>query len=246
MIKTLGIIPARYASTRFPGKPLVDIKGKSMIQRVYEQATKAGGLTDIVVATDDTRICKHVEKFGGNVVMTSTHHVSGTDRCYEAWQKTRPDCEAVVNIQGDEPFIDPAQIDALIDLLSYKEIKLASLAKKITSVEELQNQHVVKVVMDHNGKALYFSRSPIPYLRQSFGSDTGSRPDFYKHIGLYAYQTDTLSEIVKLPASMLEKSEALEQLRWLEHGYEIFLKITDKESISIDTPEDLEKLINII
>lgn len=241
-MKTLGIIPARYASTRFPGKPLAAIRGKSMIQRVYEQAAKVEGLTDLVVATDDKRIFMHVREFGGNVVMTGTHHPSGTDRCFEAWQKTKPDCDVVVNIQGDEPFIDPAQIDLLIRLISRKEVRIASLAKMITKDVDLQNPNVVKLVMDKAGKALYFSRSPIPYLRQEDQARKDQMPAYYKHIGLYAYKTDALREIVKLPASMLEKAEALEQLRWLENGFAVHMQLTDKESVSIDTPNDLKNL----
>lgn len=241
-MEILGIIPARYASTRFPGKPLVAIRGKSMIQRVYEQAAKVEGLTELVVATDDKRIFTHVMQFGGNVVMTGKQHPSGTDRCFEAWQKTRPDCDAVVNIQGDEPFIDPAQIALLIKLINRKAVRLASLAKMITKADELQNPNVVKVVMDRTGKALYFSRSPIPHFRQTDQARSDYMPAYYKHIGLYAYKTDALNEIVNLPASMLEKAEALEQLRWLEYGFSIQMELTDKESVSIDTPDDLKNL----
>jgi 3-deoxy-manno-octulosonate cytidylyltransferase (CMP-KDO synthetase) len=243
-MKTIGIIPARYASTRFPGKPLVDIAGRTMIQRVYEQAVKSELLQAVLVATDDERIADAVKAFGGEVVMTSSHHQSGTDRCFEALQIVNQSFEAVVNIQGDEPFIHPEQIDKIVNLVLKKEVQLATLCKKIQSQEELNNPDCVKVVFDHQMRALYFSRYPIPYVRNQQDAGLLDNYGFMKHIGIYGYKTETLAQITKLPPSFLEKAEALEQLRWLENGFEIFVDITDKESISVDKPDDLQKLIN--
>jgi 3-deoxy-manno-octulosonate cytidylyltransferase (CMP-KDO synthetase) len=240
-MKILGIIPARYASTRFPGKPLVDIRGKSMIQRVFEQAQKAHSLADVVVATDDERIKEHVKKFGGNVVMTSTNHPSGTDRCHEALLKYSSQADIVINIQGDEPFISPNQIDLLASCFKNEATQIATLIKKITTAEELFNENIPKVVTDIHRKAIYFSRQTIPFLRGKNKDLWLKEHTFYKHIGIYAYKTNVLSELVKLNTSLLENAEALEQLRWVENGYFIQTEITDFESIAIDTPEDLKK-----
>jgi 3-deoxy-manno-octulosonate cytidylyltransferase (CMP-KDO synthetase) len=240
-LNTLGIIPARYASTRFPGKPLVDIHGKSMIQRVYEQAKKAKTLNDVVVATDDERIEQHVKAFGGNVVMTESGHPSGTDRCYEACVKFWPQAEIVINIQGDEPFIAPEQIDLLVSCFKKEETQIATLMKKINSIDELFNENTPKVIVDASKKALYFSRQTIPFIRGKAKELWLNEHVFYKHIGIYGYQTSVLKELVTLKISDLEKAEALEQLRWLENGYFIQTELTDFESVAIDTPEDLKK-----
>lgn len=243
-MKTIGIIPARYASTRFPGKPLVDIGGKTMIQRVYEQAVKSELLQAVVVATDDDRIAAAVKDFGGEVVMTANHHQSGTDRCFEALSIINQSFEAVVNIQGDEPFIHPEQIDKIVKLLLKPDVQLATLCKKIQNDDELNNPNCVKVVLDKQARALYFSRHPIPFLRDQQNTAWLLQGGFFKHIGIYGYKAETLAQLTKLAPSFLEKAEALEQLRWLENGFKIFVDITDKESISVDKPDDLQKLIN--
>lgn len=242
-MKITGIIPARYASTRFPAKALADVKGKSMIQRVYEQACKAETLSAVIVATDDDRIFSHVKSFGGNVVMTSTSHPSGTDRCFEAFQKSGHDSDFIINIQGDEPFIEPGQIDLLAAVLE-KDTQIATLVKKIEDTEVLLNPNSPKVVVGTNAEALYFSRSPIPHLRGIPQAEWLSQgQSFYKHIGIYAYRKDILEQITKLPTSPLESAEALEQLRWLENGYRIKVAVTEFESYGIDIPEDLEKAV---
>lgn len=241
-IKTLGIIPARYASTRFPAKPLVDIAGKTMIQRVYEQAMKCD-LDKVVVATDDIRISSVVEAFGGEVIMTDTKHQSGTDRCAEVALKL-PGYDVVINIQGDEPFIDPIQISLLSSCFTDKNIQLATLIKEIHTDEELFNSNIPKVVINANQQAIYFSRQPIPYVRNAQKKeDWVIAHQFYKHIGIYGYTTETLLAITKLIPSSLELAESLEQLRWLENGYQIQTKVTDIETIAIDTPEDLQKIV---
>lgn len=235
-MKILGIIPARYASTRFPAKSLADIGGKSMIQWVYTQAQQSSRISKIVVATDDQRIFDHVRSIGADVCMTSADHVSGTDRCFEALTKQAEQYDYVINIQGDEPFISPKQIDLLGDLLDGKT-ELATLAKKIGDNEVLHNPNVVKLVKNVAGEALYFSRFAIPYLRNNVDHI------FFKHIGMYAYRSDILGKITRLPVSSLERAESLEQLRWLENGYKIKVAETDQETIGVDTPEDLEKAI---
>lgn len=241
-MKTLGIIPARYASTRFPAKPLVDIAGKTMIQRVYEQAKKCD-LDEVVVATDDERISSVVESFGGKVVMTSIKHQSGTDRCAEV-ALAMPGYDVVINIQGDEPFIDPAQIALVRSCFTDENIQLATLIKEIHSDEELFNHNIPKVVINANQQAIYFSRHPIPYIRNAEErEDWITKHLFYKHIGIYGYTTETLLEITKLKPSALELAESLEQLRWLENGYQIQTKVTGIETIAIDTPEDLQKIL---
>ena len=244
-MKILGIIPARYASTRFPGKPLIMLNGKSMIQRVYEQSLKADLLTDVVVATDDQRIFDAVTAFGGKVMMTSSEHNSGTDRCCEIVERIGDDYDAVVNIQGDEPFINPEQINQLAELISSEESQLASLCKPIKDADELFDDNVVKVVFDTKGKALYFSRHTIPFLRKVDKDEQRWMKErtFYKHIGIYAYKVDVLREIASLPQSGLELAECLEQLRWLENSYTIKMGVTEFESYSIDTPQDVEKCL---
>lgn len=238
----VGIIPARFASTRFPGKPLIDIAGKTMIQRVYEQAKKANSLSEVVVATDDERIAQHVQSFGGNVVMTSENHQSGTDRCFEAIEKFEINADAVINIQGDEPFIQPEQINLVASCFSLKETELATLVKKISTNEELFNPNTPKVLLNSNKEAIYFSRQTIPYIRGKEQNDWLKQHTFYKHIGIYGYRTDVLATITQLKQSSLELAEALEQLRWLENGYKIKVEITDFESVAIDSPDDLQKL----
>ncbi|NOR88083.1 MAG: 3-deoxy-manno-octulosonate cytidylyltransferase [Bacteroidales bacterium] len=243
-MKILGVIPARYASSRFPGKPLADIKGKSMIRRVYEQASKVSSLSSVVVATDDERIYNHVKTWGGEVMMTSTDHVSGTDRAYEVLSKQSEFFDVLVNIQGDEPYIDPSQIEKVTESFVNKEIQIASLAKKITSKEELFSPNSVKVVIGENGQALYFSRAVIPFLRGVKEQDYLSQGEFFKHLGLYAYRTDILKEICHLKVSKLEKAEFLEQLRWLSAGFKISMGITTLEAMAVDTPDDLLRLTN--
>ncbi len=240
---TLGIIPSRFASTRFPGKPLVDINGKTMIQRVYLQACKAKTLSKVIIATDDERIFNHVQSFGGQVIMTNSSHQSGTDRCAEVAMCFQ-DMEAIVNIQGDEPFINPKQIDLVVQQLKQNTaLNIATLAKRITESAQIFSPNTVKVVFNQTNIAQYFSRSPIPFLRNSQQEDWVNSHAFYKHIGLYGYRKATLLAIAKLPMSALEKAESLEQLRWLENGYKIGIGLTDIETIGIDTPEDLEKVI---
>lgn len=241
-MKVLGIIPSRYASTRFPSKPLHMIKGKTMIQRVWEQAWKSK-LDAVVVATDDIRIADEVLKFGGQYVMTDPKHRSGTDRCREALYTVEEQYDAVVNIQGDEPFIDPQQINQVIDLISRDDTQIASLAKRIEDKDELFSPNTVKVVMDKQGYALYFSRNPLPFMRDLDHEKWLEKGEFYKHIGLYAYKTDVLCKIAAMQSIPLETAESLEQLRWLENGLRIRMGITQLESISIDTQEDLERAI---
>ena len=239
-MKVIGIIPSRYASTRFPSKPLAMIKGKTMIQRVWEQAWKSK-LDAVVVATDDMRIADEVLKFGGQYVLTDPNHRSGTDRCREALYMVEGQYDAVVNIQGDEPFIDPAQINQVIELIGRDDAQLASLAKRIEDEDELFSPNVVKVVMDKQGNALYFSRNPIPFMRNLDHDKWLQKGEFYKHIGLYAYKTETLCQIAEMQSTKLEMAESLEQLRWLENGLRIRMGITQLESLSIDTQEDYEK-----
>lgn len=241
-MKILGIIPARYESSRFPGKVLADIKGKSMVQRVYEQARKCAELDNVLVATENQQVIDHVAGFGGEAVLTSASHTSGTDRCYEALQLQTGTYDYVVNIQGDEPFIDPRQIKEVAALLDGK-VELATLIKKITHYDELFNPGEAKVVFNQRMEALYFSRQPIPYYHHAAEMNWLQYQDFYKHIGIYAYRTDVLARISALPVSGLEKAESFEQLRWLENGLQIKLAFTELESICIDTREDLERLL---
>lgn len=243
-MKFIGIIPARYASTRFPGKPLVLIDGMTMIERVYRQVENV--LDEVIVATDDSRIFDAVEAFGGKVVMTSEDHKSGTDRCYEAYLKTGKNFDVIVNIQGDEPFIQKEQIERLKACFDSSETQIATLVKPFTEkdgIEALDNPNSPKVVLDNNMQAMYFSRSVIPYLRGIDKKDWLAHHVFYKHIGLYAYRPDVLKAVTTLPQSKLETAESLEQLRWLEAGYRIKVGITESETVGIDTPEDLERAV---
>jgi 3-deoxy-manno-octulosonate cytidylyltransferase (CMP-KDO synthetase) len=238
----LGIIPARFASSRFPGKPLVDIGGKTMIQRVYEQAKKSLKLSEVVVATDDERIADEVKKFGGNFVMTSDQHRSGTDRCAEAVKKVKGNWDAVINIQGDEPFIQPEQIDLLAGLFENNSIQIGTLVKKLVDPSDLDNPNTIKVVLNHNSDGIYFSRSPIPFLRGVEKKQWAEKHFFYKHIGIYGYRADVLEKLTLLAPGKLEMAESLEQLRWLENSYSIRTAFTTLETLSVDSPEDLEKL----
>ena len=244
-MKFIGIIPARYASTRFPGKPLADLAGKPMIQRVYEQVQNV--LDSVCVATDDNRIEAAVQAFGGNVIMTSDQHKSGTDRCYEAYCKIGDGYDVVVNIQGDEPFIQPEQIEILKACFIDDSIQIATLVKPFRPDDDFEttlfNANSPKVVLNKKNEAMYFSRSIIPYMRGRKYTEWLPNHTYYKHIGLYAYRADTLKEITHLPQSPLELAESLEQLRWLENGYKIKVGITQQETIGIDTPEDMEKAL---
>lgn len=241
-MKFIGIIPARYASTRFPAKPLALLGGKPVIQRVYEQVVKV--LDEAVVATDDERIYQAVKSFGGKVVMTSVNHKSGTDRCYEAYTLAGNGCDVVINIQGDEPFIQSSQLESIKECFNDSATEIATLVKPFTVndvYESLENVNSPKVVVNKNMQAMYFSRSIIPYQRNKDKSEWLKGHTYYKHIGLYAYKANILKEITELPQSSLEVAESLEQLRWLENGYTIKVGISDVETIGIDTPEDLAR-----
>ncbi len=246
-MKFIAIIPARYASTRFPGKPLADMGGKPMIQRVYEQVKRA--VHDVWVATDDSRIFETVKAFGGKAVMTSTDHRSGTDRIQEAYSKIGEDFDVVINVQGDEPFIQPEQIECLKECFNSKDVELATLVKpfkKEDGFDVLFNPNSPKVVINKENEAIYFSRSIVPYIRDAHHTEWLDKHTFYKHIGMYAYRVDVLKEITQLPQSSLEKAESLEQLRWIENGYRIRVGYTDVETIGIDTPEDMERAIKLL
>lgn len=241
-MKFAGIIPARFASTRFPGKPLALLGGKPMIQRVYEQVAKV--LDDVYVATDDERIFSTVEAFGGNAIMTSPNHKSGTDRIEEAASKTGKTFDVVINIQGDEPFIHKSQIETICKCFDDPQTMIATLGRPFTEKDtfaDLENPNSPKLICDNNGFAMYFSRSIIPFIRNTEKTDWLKSFGFLKHIGLYAYRSDVLAEITKLPQSPLEIAESLEQLRWLQNGYRIKVGTTEIETIGIDTPDDLEK-----
>ncbi|MCI1741402.1 MAG: 3-deoxy-manno-octulosonate cytidylyltransferase [Prevotella sp.] len=235
----IGIIPARYASTRFPGKPLAMLGGKPVIQRVYEQASET--LSCVYVATDDVRIYEAVSSFGGKAVMTRADHKNGTDRVEEAMEKIGGDWDVVVNIQGDEPFIQPSQIDTLCHCFDDPDTEIATLGKRFTSMEAVENPNSPKIVLDHKGFALYFSRSIIPFVRGGEKSDWLKYYPFLKHLGIYAYRRQVLKEITRLPLGQLEKAESLEQLRWLENGYRIKVGLTDVETVGIDTVQDLKR-----
>ncbi|RCH56406.1 3-deoxy-manno-octulosonate cytidylyltransferase [Mucilaginibacter hurinus] len=239
----LGIIPARYASSRFPGKPLVDIGGKTMIQRVYEQARKCAALAEVIVATDDDRIFDHVIGFGGNAAMTADSHESGTDRCAEVALQY-PGYNVIINIQGDEPYIDPEQINKLASCFADSGTQLATLIKKINTTTELLNINSPKVVINSLREAVYFSRSPLPFLRGIEPDQWLTHHKYFKHIGIYGYRADILQQITKLSVSSLESAEKLEQLRWIENGYRIKVAETELETFAIDTPEDLNILLN--
>ena len=246
-MKYIAVIPARYASTRFPGKPLAVLGGKTVIQRVYEQAVSV--LPEAYVATDDERIFEAVEAFGGRAVMTRADHKSGTDRIEEAVEKIEESGKwkeegenlVVINIQGDEPFIQPSQIETLMHLFDDPETQIGTLGKRFETIEAVRNPNSPKIVTDRRGFALYFSRSVIPYIRGKEADDWLIHYPFLKHLGIYAYRREVLSEVTRLPQSALEKAESLEQLRWLENGYRIRVGLTDVETVGIDTPEDLER-----
>lgn len=241
-LRFIVIIPARYASTRFPAKPLALLGGKPVIQRVYEQVS--GVVSDVVVATDDERIYEAVEAFGGRVVMTSTNHNSGTDRCWEAYQKQGEEYDVVINVQGDEPFIAHSQLRAIMDCFNDETTDIATLVKPFTEedgIEALENPNSPKVVLDKQSRAIYFSRSVIPYLRGVEREEWLKKHTYYKHIGMYAFRADVLKQVTSLEQSPLELAESLEQLRWLENGYKIGVGISDVETVGIDTPEDLQK-----
>lgn len=239
--KFIGIIPARYASSRFPGKPLADLGGKTMIERVYTRVSSV--MDNVAVATDDERIFKAVEAFGGRAVMTSPDHRSGTDRCREAVRILGNDADVVINIQGDEPFIAPSQLRSLMDSFSDPEVEIASLARPFDPArgfEALADPNTPKVVLDNRMNAVYFSRSVIPYVRNYPHDEWAQHVAYYTHVGLYGYRRKTLELLGSLPQSSLELAESLEQLRWLQAGYKIRMSLTDEPTIGIDTPADLE------
>ena len=238
-MKFVAIIPARYASTRFPGKPLARLGGKYIIERVYQQASSIVG--EAYVATDDDRIFQAVESFGGKAVMTRNDHKSGTDRIEEADTKIGTDADVIINVQGDEPFIQRSQLETVKALFDDEHTQIATLGKPFEIMEAAENPNSPKIVCDVNGYALYFSRSVIPFVRGKERSEWLASFPFVKHIGLYAYRRDVLRQITKLPQSPLEVAESLEQLRWLQNGYRIKVGLTDVETVGIDTPEDLQR-----
>jgi 3-deoxy-manno-octulosonate cytidylyltransferase (CMP-KDO synthetase) len=242
----IGLIPARFASTRFPGKPLIDVAGKPMIQRVYEQSKLSKSLSRVIVATDDNRIADCVRSFGGEVCMTSPDHPSGTDRCAEVVETMSLSCDGVINIQGDEPFIDPVQIDLLCGCFDDERTEIATLVKKIESVEILFNPNSPKVITDADNFAIYFSRQTLPYLRGVDENEWIHKHDYLQHIGIYGYRVSVLREIAELKPSALERAESLEQLRWIENGYKIKTAITTLRTVAIDTPADLENVLREI
>ena len=248
-MKAIGIIPARYSSTRFPGKPLINIKGKSMIQRVYEQSLLSSVVHTIYIATDDERIYKHAESFGANVVMTSSLHSSGTDRCSEAVELI-PESDRfdiILNIQGDEPFLHPPQLDMLVECFNNSnKTQIATLIKKIQFNEELDDFNIVKAIINQQNEAIYFSRQAIPHQYNTKKQEWLSKSTYFKHIGIYAFKREILRKISKLKQSSLEIAEDLEQNRWIEYGFKIQTKTTIHENASINTPQDLEKIINNI
>ena len=243
-MKFIGLIPARYASTRFPGKPLALLAGKPVIQHVYEQAAKV--LDAVYVATDDERIYNKVMEFGGKAVMTSTEHHSGTDRIEEALEKIGGNFDIVVNIQGDEPFIAQSQIETLCHCFEDEATQIATLGKPFECIEAVENPNSPKIVVDNRGYAMYFSRSVIPFVRGVERQEWLKKYPFLKHLGIYAYRTEVLKAITRLPQSSLELAESLEQLRWLENGYRIKVGITNVETVGIDTPEDLQRAEDFI
>ena len=228
----IGIIPCRYGSTRFPGKPLIDIHGKSMIQRVHEQSIKSNKLNDLIIATDDTKIFNHVLEFGGKAIMTSKNHNTGTERCNEAFKKIKDTFDIIINIQGDEPFINPLQIDQVIQLFKDPKTQIGTLAKEITDIQTIKDKNTPKAIFDKSGNALNFCRKIIPNSNQKT----------YKHIGIYGYRKNILNQICQLPKSKNEIKESLEQLRWLDNNYKIKVGITRFQTLSIDTPDDIEKI----
>lgn len=244
-MRILGIIPARYGSSRFPGKPLIDLKGKTMIRRVVEGAAKSSLLTDLVVATDDTRIVDEVSAFGGKVMLTDTKHPTGTDRCAEIVRTLPEQYDVVINIQGDEPLVDARQLDQLLQAFSDPDVQIATLASRKIEMEDIMNPNRIKVVVDKNHSALYFSRSPIPNFANAKGEPLEIYP-FLRHIGLYAYRSEILLQLSELGETKLEQIESLEQLRWLYNGYAIRVVETEIETPNIDTPEDVDKVLAII
>jgi len=236
-MRVLGIIPARYNSSRLPGKPLADIMGTSIIQRVYEQASKCKQLRKVIVATDDERISFHVKSFGGNVMMTSKNHESGTDRCGEILEKSIENFDVIINIQGDEPFIEPSQISQLISLFDESNVQIATLSKKIEDYDTLTNINKVKVFFDKENNANSFVRN------HEITEEEFHKKNFYKHIGIYAFRADILEKITKLSPSKSEQDLNLEQLRWLDNKFKIKVGITEFESQSVDTTEDIEKIV---
>jgi len=238
-MKFMAIIPARYASTRFPGKPLAVLGGKTVIQRVYEQVSSV--LDEVYVATDDHRIYDCVTGFSGRAVMTREDHKSGTDRIEEAVEKIQSSADVIINVQGDEPFIQPSQINTLKSLFDDPDTQIGTLGKLFESIDAIENPNSPKIVTDNRGFALYFSRSVIPYIRGKELTDWFGEYPFLKHLGIYAYRREVLREVTRLPQSSLEKAESLEQLRWLQNGYRIRVGLTDVETVGIDTPEDLQR-----
>lgn len=245
--KILGIIPARFASSRFPGKPLTDIAGKSMIHRVYRQAKQASLLNNVVIATDDERIFSHATAFGANVVMTSQRHHTGTDRCAEVIRmKAYSNFDVIINIQGDEPLIDPEQINLLASIFINSQPDIATLIRPLKNPEDITNPNIIKVVIGKNQNAIYFSRSPVPFVRNEHPDHWHMKHPFFQHIGIYGYTNDALLKLSRLDNSPLEKAESLEQLRWLENGLQIMTGVSDHISYSIDTPEDVAKVLQIL
>ena len=243
-MKVLGVIPARFDSSRFPGKPLIDLKGKTMIQRVYEGAKKSSLITEVIVATDDQRIYDEVIRFGGSVRMTKISHTSGTDRCAEV-AKEFPEMDVIINIQGDEPLVDFRQLEVLIEAFRQEKTVIATLGNTSINLEDIENPNRIKVVLNKHNEALYFSRSAVPNFVHSKGNPLENYP-YMRHIGLYAYRAQTLQELTALEPTALEKIESLEQLRWLYHGYSIQVVETDIETPNIDVPEDVEKVLALL
>ena len=242
-MKIIGIIPARYDSSRFPGKPLIDIAGQSMIQRVYQQAKHATSLSEVIVATDDQRIYDHVKSFAGNVMMTNKDHQSGTDRCAEV-AASLIGFDVAINIQGDEPFIDPQQIDLLASCFDKADTEIATLIRRVESENELFNENKPKVVLNRKGEAVYFSRQAVPFLRGVKQNEWLAHRPYYNHIGIYGYRIDILQQLTALPLSDLETMEALEQLRWIDNGYKIQTAISSHSNDAIDTPDDLKHVLS--
>lgn len=245
-MKVLGIIPARYASSRFPAKVLANLGGKSVLQRVWEQSQKANLLNRVYIATDHEKVAEHAKSFGAEVLMTQENHPSGTDRIAEALQLSGESCDVLINIQGDEPFIQPELIDQLAQEFTDAKVDICTAAVPIAKQEDISNPNVVKVVQNHAGNALYFSRSPVPFIRNHPKENWLNQASFFRHMGIYAYRQKVLKAIVQLPESMLEKAERLEQLRWLEAGYTIRIIQTNDEGIGIDEPKDLDKALKFL
>ncbi|WP_317898605.1 3-deoxy-manno-octulosonate cytidylyltransferase [Aurantibacillus circumpalustris] len=241
----IGIIPARFASSRFPGKPLVVIKGKSMLQRVYEQTLKSNLLDEVIIATDDARILEHAKTFGAKAVLTKVEHPSGTDRCFEAYQLNGKKFDYVINVQGDEPFLDPDQINSLAQICD-GTVEIATQMIKCISHEVLFDRGEVKIVLNAKKEALYFSRNVIPFIKNVNENEWHKHFDYYRHVGMYAYRVDILDKITQLRTSTLELAESLEQLRWLQNGYKITCTETNFDSHCVDTPEDIEKVIRLM